>query len=146
MRKTTLLLLMLFAVPAFAHSNKDDRCTTSDIVGVYGFKGDGFVVGEVEGYPQGPLATVGTLTFNRDGTWQVKQNVSANGTLRRNVTFSGTYTLNPDCTFALVAPIISDSPIDIGIFIADGREFLMLPEVEGFAVTFVGKRLHKARR
>ncbi|OJT21101.1 hypothetical protein BO221_29990 [Archangium sp. Cb G35] len=136
---------MLFALPALAHSNKDGKCTTSDIAGVYGFKGDGFIVAEGMGYPVGPLATVGTMVFNKDGTWRVKQNVSANGTLHRNVVYAGTYTLNADCTFWLFDPTVSDSAIDFGVFIANGKEFLLLPNVEGFAVTFEGKRISKAR-
>ena len=145
MRKTTFVLLVLFALPALAHSNKDGRCTMSDIAGVYGFKGDGFIVAEGVGYPVGPLTTVGTLVFNKDGTWRVKQDVSASGTLHRNVVFSGTYTLNADCTFLLFEPTVSNSAIDIGVFVADGKEFLLMPNLEGFAITFAGKRIFKAR-
>ncbi|REG34431.1 hypothetical protein ATI61_103331 [Archangium gephyra] len=145
MRKTTFLLLVLFALPALAHSNKDSRCTTSDIAGVYGFKGEGFIVAEGVGFPVGPLTTVGTITFNKDGTWRVKQDVSASGTLHRNVVFAGTYALNPDCTFSLFEPTVSNSAIDIGIFIADGKEFVLMPNLEGYAITFAGKRIFKAR-
>ncbi len=145
MKKTTLVLLVLFAVPAFAGSDKDGTCKASDILGVYGFKGEGQIVAEGTGFPVGPIITVGTLTFNKDGTYQTKQNLSTNGTILRNVVFSGTYTLNSDCTFTLF-DTDGVTAIDFGVLVANGREFYLMPELEGIAVTIAGKRISKARR
>ncbi|HYO69632.1 MAG TPA: hypothetical protein VEU33_26510 [Archangium sp.] len=145
MRKTTFLLLVLFALPALAHSNKDDRCTTSDIAGVYGFKGEGFIVAEGVGFPVGPITTVGTMVFSKDGTCGSKQNVSANGVLQRDVVFSGMYRLNAGCTFSLFDPSVSDTATDVGVFIVNGKEFLTVSEREGFAMTFEGKRISKSK-
>jgi hypothetical protein len=147
MMKNTLLLLALFTVPAFAQSYKAGECTKHDIVGVYGFSGQGFVLADGVGFPKGPITTVGTITFNRDGTFHTKQNISANGALQRDVLFSGTYTVRPDCTFVLVDPTVDpNSPSDFGVLVGNGGEFLLMPDIEGFAITFSGKRISPARR
>jgi hypothetical protein len=150
--KNTLLLLALFAVPAFAQSpfaqsHREGECTRNDIVGVYGFSGQGFVVADGVGFPMGPITTVGTITFKKDGTFQTKQNISANGALQRDVLFSGTYTVRPDCTFSLVDPSVDpNNPSDFGVLMANGGEFLLMPDIEGFAITFSGKRISASKR
>jgi hypothetical protein len=35
---------------------------------------------------------------------------------------------------------------DFGVFVSKGKEFYLMPELEGIAVTIEGKRISKARR
>jgi hypothetical protein len=145
--KKTLLLLTCVAVPALAQSPEGGECTRNDVAGVYGFKGEGHAVAEAAGLPKGPIATVGIITFNRDGTFQTKQTISGNGVIYRDALYSGTYTVNPDCTFTMVDPTVHPSnPSDYGVFVANHSEFMFMSLIDGFAVTLSGKRITPARR
>jgi hypothetical protein len=92
-------LLMLFVAAFFASTGataqakgKDPECTLAGAAGTYGFTTNGTVVGI------GPRASVGILTLDAAGNVRNgKATSSLNGSVTRE-TFSGTYTVNPDCT------------------------------------------------
>jgi hypothetical protein len=67
-------------------------CSKASVAGTWGFTTNGTVVGI------GPRASVGIITFDPTGNLvSGKVTESLNGSIK-DETFSGTYTVNPDCT------------------------------------------------
>lgn len=91
---TTLLTL----APA-ARAQDEGGCSTATVAGRWGFTTNGTVIGI------GPRASLGILTL--DGTGNLR-NGKATSSLNGSVTdetFSGTYSVNPDCTGKLAIQI-----------------------------------------
>jgi len=93
--RTTLVTILgaafLSLVPA-AHAQDEGGCSKASVAGKWGFTTNGTVVGI------GPRDSVGILTL--DGAGNVlngKATASLNGSVTEE-TFSGTYSVNPDCT------------------------------------------------
>ena len=63
--------------------------------GSFGFSLDGDWIG---GTDPGPRATVGLFTADGKGNLSGYGTKSKNGTISQDLTFTGTYTVNPDCT------------------------------------------------
>ena len=103
-----LLLIAGMAVPAHAAG----PCSLARAAGNWSFTDSGTVVNV------GPRTAVGTLTF--DALGNVLNGVgtsSLNGTIA-NETFSGTYTVNPDCTGTVNVTIYSG---DVELFVITGN-------------------------
>jgi hypothetical protein len=81
----------------------DKGCSNASLQGTFAYTGTGFVVTPVA--RAGPFAEVGTQTFDGKGATTTTFTASGNGSLFQT-TFTGTYTVNPDCTgtINLVAP------------------------------------------
>jgi hypothetical protein len=60
--------------------------------GTYTLHGEGTIVGV------GPIASNGTVTYDGKGHTVTTFSASFNGEIQREVTWSGSYTVNPDCT------------------------------------------------
>ncbi len=89
----------LSAVPS-AHAQ---QCSLASVAGKWGFTTSGTVVGI------GPRASVGIFTLDGAGNLlKGKATASLNGAVTEE-TFSGTYTMNPDCTGKLAADIFDAS-------------------------------------
>ena len=84
-------------------SAADKGCSNASLQGTFAYTGTGFVVTPVA--RAGPFAEVGTQTFDGKGATTITFTASGNGNLFQT-TFTGTYTLNPDCTGTMnvVAP------------------------------------------
>jgi hypothetical protein len=54
---------------------------------------------------------------------------------------TGTYTVEPDCTFTLFDE--AGNPTDAGVFVASRQEGVFMATVEGVILTFTMKRLDK---
>lgn len=96
-----LALLVLFgmAPQAWARGDEEEgRCTTASLAGRWGFSASGvFVTGP---FP-GPAAAAGVFTVEPDGAFSGGDTGSFNGTIVSE-TFTGTLTVNPDCTGSAV--------------------------------------------
>lgn len=93
-----IALVASIAVPAHAD---DDHCSLKRAAGKWSFTDSGTVVGV------GPRVAVGILTLDSAGN--VSNGVatsSLNGSVAQE-TFSGTYTVNPDCTGTITVTISS---------------------------------------
>ena len=76
------------------------ECSNASIKGTYGFSCEGTIVGV------GPLAVIGVFTADGKGNGSGVETLSLNGVIIPGVTFTGTYTVNADCTgsFVTTAP------------------------------------------
>lgn len=116
------------------------RCTVQNVAGTYGFLGSGTVLPNSAGFPEGPVATVGIQTFDGQGEWVTNQTLMVNGQVSTGVSLSGTYTVNPDCTFTQVD---TAGNTNAGVFVHDRQEGFLMETIEGVSVTFTLKRIGK---
>jgi hypothetical protein len=88
------LVAITFAAAPHALHAADDPCPllNATLRGTYMVHGLGTIVGG------GPIASNGTVTFDGKGYMVNTFTASINGEIRRRVTTSGPYTVNPDCT------------------------------------------------
>ena len=80
----------------YSHSALADMgCSNATLQGTYLFAYSGFQI--VDGQ-QVPFVFTGQDRINGDGTLTGVNSFSVNGAIAKNVTYTGTYTINPDCT------------------------------------------------
>jgi hypothetical protein len=89
----------------------------------------------------GPTAEVGTQTFDGRGATTGSATVSANGAIFQ-FTFTGTYTVNPDCTGTFTLQIAAFGITQHVFFVIDdsGTEFRAIETDPGFVGTRIGRR------
>jgi hypothetical protein len=93
-RKISFALVALTLVGSTAQAQgASHRCSVNNLRGQYGFKIDG------GGVAPGParFAAVGTQTFDGAGNFSATNYISVDGVVGL-YSFSGTYTVNSDCT------------------------------------------------
>ncbi len=138
-----LALGMTVQAPRAAARDSHDApaigCTVQNVAGAYGFLGSGTVLPNFAGIPEGPTITVGIQTFDGQGRWvTTNHSVMANGQVFTGVSLSGTYTVNPDCSFTQVDTAGNTSA---GVFVHDRQEGFFMETIEGVSLTFTLKRI-----
>jgi|SRR5690348_8070226 hypothetical protein len=90
------LLALVFFTAALAPPALEaaDLCPLQDATlhGTYLVAGSGTIVGV------GPISAVGEVTFDGRGNSIATYTASVNGMIHKDVTVTGAYTVNPDCT------------------------------------------------
>ena len=116
-----------------AAKDRDGVCTNASLSGSYGFYRTGST-------SAGPLAALGSLTFDGKGTVTGNQSVSRNGAFTFDVPIAGPYVLNEDCTGKLLAP---DGVTEVArVVVTDrGNGFYIMSESAGNAVYGVGRKI-----
>lgn len=96
-----LIAGLVFAMVALgaAPSARAQQCSSAGVAGKWGFTTSGTVVGI------GPRASVGIFTLDAAGNLLKGKGTSTLNGVVTDETFSGTYTVNPDCTGKLTADI-----------------------------------------
>ena len=89
------MVLALGLAPAVKAADKG--CTNASLKGTFSHVGTGFITGV------GPLAGAGTDTFDGNGGITATASLSVNGKIGQ-VTATGTYKVNPDCTGTYTIP------------------------------------------
>jgi hypothetical protein len=74
------------------------RCSLTTLQGTYIFGYEGF---NIENGAQIPVAYAGQEVYYGDGTMTGVYSASTNGQITRNIPYTGTYTVNRDCTGTL---------------------------------------------
>ena len=98
------------------------ECSNVSLRGSFGFTSIGALI-TVPAPSAGPFTEIGRQTFDGRGTTDGTATLSANGNIR-NVTFEGTYLVNPDCTGTMtlyVSPFNSTVNLDF-VIDDDGAE------------------------
>ncbi|SRR6266853_1233748 len=124
------LLISSLATRASAH----ERCNNASLLGSYAFQVDGANV-------NGPFAAVGKNSYDGKGHLTGVIVISSNGAIIPT-TYTGTYTLDADCTG------IKTAKLDIGLtvnfyFVVDSnlREIRMIVSDPGFTVSGSARKL-----
>ena len=119
--------------------NHAGKCTVANVAGAYGAYGSGTILpGNEVGAPPGLFATIGRAELDGHGGFFItSQTASFNGTIVRNISAQGTYSVNEDCTGDIG---VGSDRADI-VFVDGGNEFYATDKTAGLITTFVFKRI-----
>jgi hypothetical protein len=117
----------------------DKGCSNATLIGTFGFTSSGFITAPPA--VAGPFAGVGTQAFDGNGTTTATATQSQNGNIRQ-VTITGTYTVNPDCTGTLTLLASPGGFTSHFYFVIDdtGNELLAICTDPGVVLTRVERR------
>jgi hypothetical protein len=132
---TGLLLSTSNIPPVHADGRRERACSVKTLNGSYGFYRNGTT-------STGPLAALGILFFDGNGSVSGSQNISRNGVFTFDNPISGPYEVAADCT----AKFLTDTGVEVArVLIVDGgNEIYLFSETTGNAVYGVGKKIHTA--
>ena len=111
------------------------RCTERNIRGRFGYSFTGTIIG-IAPAPV-PTAAVGVIRINGDGTLSATDTQSLGGQITAERKFTGTYTVNPNCTGSA---IFSTGGTGNFVVVNDRTEFLFVFTNPGVVVSGVGKK------
>jgi hypothetical protein len=124
---------------AQAKDKKDDesckKCSLKSLKGCYGYSYTG-----TSG--SGPIAAVGPINFDGDGNTSATYSVNSSG-MNFQGSFTGTYTVNEDCTGAVTIhlPLLGISSNGRFVIVEEGKEALFMGTDAGVTVTGVARKL-----
>jgi hypothetical protein len=128
---TTLAALALGIAP---NAKADEGCSNATLKGTFSYTSTGFITAPPA--LAGPFAEVGTQTFDGKGGTTAAATLSQNGNILQ-VTITGTYTVNPDCTGTFTLQV-SPLGITVHVFLAidnSGTEFQAIETEQGIVIT-----------
>ena len=92
----TMAAVIALALGMSATAKADDKgCSNATLRGTYAYTSTGSITTPPD--LAGPIAEVGTQTFDGKGATTASATLSSNGTILQ-LAITGTYTVNPDCT------------------------------------------------
>jgi hypothetical protein len=120
------------AVPISAAAVDNNHC---GFKGTYGYTGFGNTFeGNLLGFPAGIISINGTITIDGNGNSFVREAEVVNGVLLNPAAeYTGTYTLNPDCTFTAE---INGIPAFVGVVADHGKQVRAMITLPGVQVNF----------
>jgi len=117
------------------------QCSVSSVAGSYGYTTSGFVASSATTFV--PVSAVGKITFDGHGNVSGSQTrVVAGSPL--DETYSGTYTVNADCTGSftvLVEPDTRTSTLDL-VWTDNTNSAVAIFTNPGFILTATARRIH----
>ena len=125
------MVLSLGLAPAVKAA--DMRRTNASLKGTFSHMGTGFITGV------GPLAGVGTDTFDGNGGITGTASLSMNGTIA-SVTETGTYKVNPDCTGTYTVSSGGGSTTAFFVIADGGNEVKAVCTDPGTVITHIFRR------
>jgi len=131
---TGLLLSTSNIPPVHADGRRERACSEKTLKGSYGFYRNGTT-------STGPLAALGILVFDGNGSVSGSQSISRNGVFTFDVEIlPGPYEVAADCT----AKFLTDTGIEVArvVIVDGGNEIFLFSESSGNAVYGVGKKIH----
>jgi hypothetical protein len=145
-----LAVSMLFAqsVVAQEQSSRVTECSKATLQGSFGYTSTGTLLPAYVPPPYaGPFAEVGREAFDGNGHSHATATLSANGNIM-NVTITGTYKVNPDCTGSMTLYV---SPLDATVhsdFVIDddGAELRVISTDSGVVESRVYKKQFREGR
>jgi len=112
------------------------KCSLKSLKGCYGYSYTGNVSGS------GPIAAVGPINFDGEGNTSATYSVNSGG-MNFQGSFTGTYTVNEDCTGAVTIhlPVLGISSNGRFVIVEEGKEALFMGTDPGVTVTGVARKL-----
>lgn len=139
-RAFTVAAVTALVVAVAPTAKADDKgCTNATIKGTFSQRGSGFITAPPS--LAGPLANVGTLTFDGEGGVTGVVTNSINGNIV-SATETGTYKVNRDCTGTYTVQIAPLGITGTAYFVIDsnGDEIQIVTTDQGVVVLCVAKR------
>jgi hypothetical protein len=129
---------VLWAIPQSAMAQQS--CSLATLKGTYIYEYEGFAL--VDGQHV-PFAFAGVEYYNGDGTMRGVFSGTDDSSIDRDIEYTGTYTVEPDCTGTL----INVDPISVTHFdqflAPNGSKFTFVQTDEGFVASGVEKRVSR---
>ena len=98
----------------------DNPCSLRTLKGTYAYHCSGVHLGNEQPVY---VAFAGQEHYNGDGTMTGVYSFSDNGTISHNIAYTGTYTVNPDCTGTLTTKDVNGVVVHADLFFGhDGEE------------------------
>jgi hypothetical protein len=152
-RSTIAKTLTIAAVTALAlgiapTAKADDKgCSNATLRGTYAYTSTGSITAPPD--LAGPVAEVGTQTFDGKGATNATATLSQNGNIF-TVTITGAYTVNSDCsgtmTLQVSIPGVPVFPLHVSLVVDDiGNEFQAIETDPGLVITRIARRLFPGR-
>jgi hypothetical protein len=131
-------IILLAALASAASTANARSCSLAGVAGRYGYTTSGSIPA------LGPFAAVGAVNLEASGNFSGGQTTSINGALVAE-TVSGTYTVNPDCTGAVVVNVYHNGVLarttNLSIvFTNNQREFRAIFMTSGTVLTLQGRK------
>ena len=126
-------------VTSAAAAVDDSHC---GLKGTYAYTGFGYTYnGNPLGFPAGYITATGTVTFDGNGNAFIRQAEVINGVLiNANAEYTGTYTINSDCTFTTTLFGITAFA---GVVADNGKQIRAMISIPGIQVSFTNTiRVH----
>ncbi len=123
-------------VPGPAVVRADGGCSPASLIGRYGLEGQGTVLpgGPIPVPVPVPFGEVTIATFNGAGTFFGSAAVNVGGTVLNPVTFTGTYTVNSDCTGTLTVNLSLGFSLHDAIVVLGGGQRVIATSTDPFEV------------
>jgi|SRR5579862_7611381 len=128
-----------------AHAQVNRGCSNATVQGTYAYTSTGTIIAPAD--IAGPVAEVGTQTFDGTGNTAATATLSSNGAILQ-LTISGTYKVNSDCTGTATLQVLSPFQAEVDVyFVIDsaGDGFQGMETNDGFVITRVARRLFPGR-
>jgi len=145
----------LFLAPQIASA----QCTVSTPTGAWGFSAQGFLSDTISLLPaverasesreskisldlttNDPFGEEGIIVFDGNGHITVTETINNNGQVSQFGPFTGTYSVNTDCTFGLVFHTVPGM-LYSAVFVNGATEFRFIGTSQGTTITGSGKRI-----
>lgn len=130
--------------PVVHAQDETSGCSLDSLKGPYALERQGTIIAQLPGFPAppAPFGEVNIATFNGAGSLSGSAVVNIGGVVLNPVTFTGTYTVNSDCTgtdtvFTGVGVTLHNSIVVIG----GGRRFISTQTDPWAVVQARGQRL-----
>lgn len=135
-----ITLSVLLAVPVVAAAADDNHCGAK---GTYAFTGFGTTYEGNLFFPVGNISLNGTITLDGNGNSFIRETEVVNGVVVNfSKEYTGTYTLNPDCTFTASLTGVP-VPIFVGVVADHGKQIRAMITAPGVQVNFTNTiRVH----
>jgi len=124
-------------------SQAQSGCSVGSLRGAYIYAQDGFTIAGEMASQRTPFAQAGRETFNGDGTMSGVATANFNGALVR-LTYSGTYTVQPNCTGAVTFTDGDGAVSHYDIAIEDGGAEFGFVQTDANVVTAAFERRRTA--
>lgn len=144
-----ILAITTFCAPIVVAQEESDNvkgCSNATLEGSFGYTSTGTLLESFVPPPYaGPFAEVGRETFDGKGKTDATGTLSANGNIFSNVTFEGTYKVNPDCTGSMT--LSSSLGVSHADFVIDdnGTELRLIFTDSGVVESRVYKKQFRER-
>jgi hypothetical protein len=120
----------------------DKGCSNASLNGTFVYTSTGFITAPPD--LAGPVAEVGTQTFDGKGATNATATLSQNGNISP-VTITGTYKVNPDCTGTMTLqvsiPGVPVFPLHVSLVLDDsGNGFQAMETDIGLVITRIARR------
>ena len=133
--RVVVMVAVLTAFCAVATAQDTGKCSTGKLSGSYGFKMDG-------SNGPGHFAAVGVQTFDGHGNFSTVNTISVDGNVIPGIAFTGTYSVNADCTGTGTANFGPGSTSVVNFVVVDsGKQIYSISADPGSSFTGVFTRL-----